>query len=400
MLKVINQIDDFFNVVNFVNEKLQHSANLVMLLLETSDSCTLEDINKIAESLGLGGHSLHEIKQESECDNLSYFKSQDANGETNKSLSAESQTNKNNLEMRSEDNCLPDHFMIQTMNVKEEKQISLRPSPVADTVAPTATKELTQKEKKKLKRAGFCEDCGKQYYDYQQHRKIVHDKIKPKKKRTDMEGFCEQCNKKYTDLKHHIRTIHEKRLKLWTCPFCGAQIEGLHNNTFFDHRQACEVKHTGITDKYTCEKCSEKFPTLRIFKRHKYKCLGLKTKQNPTIYPCTFEGCTFVHRKKLQLENHVNVVHLNLPKKTFPCEICGKVFSETRNVTIHIRKEHLKERPYECDECGTKFATSSLLNQHKQIHSDVLRFVCPYCGKAFKQNSVLYRHKLSCPFKS
>ena len=74
MLKVINQIDDFFNVVNFVNEKLQHSANLVMLLLENSDSCTLEDINKIAESLGLGGHSLHEIKQESECDNLSYFK--------------------------------------------------------------------------------------------------------------------------------------------------------------------------------------------------------------------------------------------------------------------------------------------------------------------------------------
>ena len=108
-----------------------------------------------------------------------------------------------------------------------------------------------------------------------------------------------------------------------------------------------------------------------------------------------------MHRKKLQLENHVNVVHLNLPKKTFPCEICGKVFSETRNVTIHIRKEHLKERPYECDECGTKFATSSLLNQHKQIHSDVLRFVCPYCGKGYKQRSGLIKHESRlCPHKN
>jgi len=36
----------------------------VMLLIETSDSCTLEDINKAAESLGLRDHMLQEIKQE------------------------------------------------------------------------------------------------------------------------------------------------------------------------------------------------------------------------------------------------------------------------------------------------------------------------------------------------
>jgi len=411
MLKVINELDDFYNLVSVVSQKLKESTNLVMLLVETSESCTLEDINKAAQSLGLGGDTLQEIKQESdliENQSLSYTENASSSSEEPQEIffsvvPGESETSKNKHESRNEDNCLPDHFMIQTMNVKEEKHVSLKPAASTHTnnvnEETASKKELTALEKKRLRRAGFCDDCGQQKSDIHQHRRLVHEGRKPKP-RTDMEGFCEECNQKYAHLKHHIRTVHEKRPKVWTCPFCNAQIEGIYNNIFFDHRQTCEAKYTGITDKYSCEKCNEKFATLKIFKRHKNKCFGIKTKQNPTIYPCTYEGCTFVNKKKLGLENHINVVHLNLPKRTFPCEICGKVFSAMANVTIHIRKEHLKERPYECTECGSKFATSSLLNQHKKIHSDVLSFVCPYCGKAFKQNSVLYRHKLSCSFKS
>ena len=66
MLKVINELDDFYNLVSVVSQKLKESTNLVMLLVETSESCTLEDINKAAQSLGLGGDTLQEIKQESD----------------------------------------------------------------------------------------------------------------------------------------------------------------------------------------------------------------------------------------------------------------------------------------------------------------------------------------------
>jgi len=394
MLKVINQVDDFSNLVNIVSEKLQHTTNLVILLLETSESCTLYDINRIAESLGLG-HTLHEIKQESECDNFSSLNSQDANEETEESTEnlplAKGQTNKNNLELRNEDNCLPDHFMIQTsainpqiineecetsvdnlkmkieenslpehfmlqtMNVKEEKPVSV------ELLPEISTEEFKTKEEKKIKvkrrkrsrekikewSTGFCTDCGKVFADIRKHRKRIHDKIiktpqlspeekeiMSQKRKLQRAGFCEECGKEFSDFKQHRKTVHDG-IK----PMCKAGF-------------------------------------------------------------CPYEGCNFFHMKKLMRENHINVVHLNLPKKTFPCEICGKAFAEPRGVTLHIRKDHSKERPYECDECGTTFATNSLLNQHKQIHSDVLRFVCQYCGKGFKQNAVLYRHKLSCPSKN
>lgn len=46
MRKVINEIDDFFTVTTVVNEKLQETTFLVMMFLETSKNCTIENINK------------------------------------------------------------------------------------------------------------------------------------------------------------------------------------------------------------------------------------------------------------------------------------------------------------------------------------------------------------------
>ena len=84
MLKVINRIEDFYNLVSAVSEKIKESTNLVLLLVETSENCTLEDINRAAHSLGLGGDKLQEIKHESyNVDNssLSYPKNGSANSE-------------------------------------------------------------------------------------------------------------------------------------------------------------------------------------------------------------------------------------------------------------------------------------------------------------------------------
>ena len=154
-----------------------------------------------------------------------------------------------------------------------------------------------EKKPQKRDRSGFCKECNKQYSNFGKHWKTIHEKKRYGR------GFCDICQKEFADLKHHIRAVHEKRNKLRTCPFCNQQIEFIHENKFFYHKQSCESKFTGI--------------------------------------------------------------------------------------------------PFKCEECGNTFANSSLLNQHKKIHSEFPAYICPDCGNAFKTNSGLYIHKQSksCPRK-
>ena len=50
------------------------------------------------------------------------------------------------------------------------------------------------------------------------------------------------------------------------------------------------------------------------------------------------------------------------------CEICGKEFTEARNVKIH-KLLHTNERLHKCDICGLSFTQSGNLKKHMAIHT-------------------------------
>lgn len=53
----------------------------------------------------------------------------------------------------------------------------------------------------------------------------------------------------------------------------------------------------------------------------------------------------------------------------FPCTWngCNKVFTRKSTLSIHVRTAHLGERPFECSDCGRRFAHKHLVSRHRRV---------------------------------
>ncbi|KAM6908103.1 uncharacterized protein PEZ65_016413 [Lycodopsis pacificus] len=87
--------------------------------------------------------------------------------------------------------------------------------------------------------------------------------------------------------------------------------------------------------------------------------------------------------------------HENIHKvlKPFNCSECDKCFGQKCQLVVHRRMHHGEEKPYVCEHCGLKIATSSHYNKHLSLHRGEKPYVCDICGQAFGQSCKLTRHK-------
>ena len=110
---------------------------------------------------------------------------------------------------------------------------------------------------------------------------------------------------------------------------------------------------------------------------------GGKRKRSKDKTPCTQEGCTAVFVRKVDLQDHLYIVHQAVPQPT--CSRCGKKYQRKRALDRHFAEKHDGFFTYTCKEsptCSFKVESRAKLVRHLQDkHGSGREFTCPECHK-------------------
>uniref|UniRef100_A0A671QGX9 Zinc finger protein 64 homolog (mouse) n=1 Tax=Sinocyclocheilus anshuiensis TaxID=1608454 RepID=A0A671QGX9_9TELE len=143
------------------------------------------------------------------------------------------------------------------------------------------------------------------------------------------------------------------------------------------------------------------------------------------IHFVPFECCTFkTQYGQKDMERHILTYTGERP---FECELCHKRFSRRDKLNLHSRlhtgenphkckycpyaaadssslKKHLRDVPFQCNQCDAKFKINSDLKRHSRVHSGEKPYKCELCEyrcamKANLKSHVQLKHSVSDSFR-
>ncbi|XP_045781613.1 zinc finger protein 99-like isoform X6 [Maniola jurtina] len=217
--------------------------------------------------------------------------------------------------------------------------------------------------------------------------------------------ICKAEFNKFKKLNEHMNKHYRNRV----CDVCGAGF--INERTFRKH--SIQVHKKGV---FACKFCEKIFDTIGKKRSHE---------SSVHIHSQMLNKCGYCNKKfksHRNKEKHISSAH-GVRLKEIKCKLCGKVCLTANALRVHTRRDHLKERNYQChlcafssygnsclqshmlkhtgvrdfqcDICLKSYAKKKTLKEHMRIHADDRRFKCEYCGLAFIQKCSLKGHMQS-----
>ncbi|XP_003783861.1 zinc finger and BTB domain-containing protein 40 [Otolemur garnettii] len=153
---------------------------------------------------------------------------------------------------------------------------------------------------------------------------------------------CGICNKAYQQLSglwYHNRTHHpdvfaaqnhrSSKFSSFQCSSCDKTFP----NTI-EHKKHIKAEHADMKF-HECDQCKELFPTPALLQVH-VKC------QHSGSQPFRCLYCAATFRFPGALQHHVTTEHFKQSESTFPCELCGELFTSQAQLDSHLESEHPK----------------------------------------------------------
>lgn len=172
-----------------------------------------------------------------------------------------------------------------------------------------------------------------------------------------------------------------------TCPVChiyktviAAKLSN-HMRIHSDERQ------------FKCSVCGRGFKQIAQLKNHSVIHLGKNSDVIPSWYAkkqCDI--CCKVFSDSKCLKKHVQAVHSKL--RPYICHVCNHQSSRKAMLESHMR-QHTGSKPYACDECDYRTGDHNSLRRHRMRHSGAKPYKCRWCDYAAIQSATLKNHVMS-----
>ncbi|KAJ4425996.1 hypothetical protein ANN_27623 [Periplaneta americana] len=141
---------------------------------------------------------------------------------------------------------------------------------------------------------------------------------------------------------------------------------------------------------FKCNICGKLLQTLqshRIHLRtHISEVIAVRTHAAEELLKCDVCGKCFINSAELTVHERTHSC-----KKTIKCDVCGKLFAQMCHFTVHART-HTGDKPFKCEHCGKCFVRSGDLTVHARTHSGEKPCKCDICGKSFPRSNQLTEH--------
>ncbi|XP_070504046.1 zinc finger protein 90-like isoform X2 [Chironomus tepperi] len=232
--------------------------------------------------------------------------------------------------------------------------------------------EYKGKQPSKYHQCFFCHEIINGITEYRIHKKSCLIK--------EVKCTVKECTKSFmsqSGFNTHMNFIHGiAKTSKYTCINCRTNYQ-MTAIEFQEHMNKCSKNDELSQEQIQCDICKIMCNNLENYVSHK---MSHDTKN--LIKTTDDNGRTFFRKKE---------------KNNFVCDLCGKLFANSRNIRKHKLNVHLVNFDgvlFSCDLCAITKPTKRLLYKHmKSVH--ILKPTpCEVCGKVYRTRELWQKHSL------